>query len=78
MIVWEDTYVIFDVKKGPKVMKETLNTFGEDGWQLCSIINVGGEKLCAFLKRCEEAITEDKSAEAKSELMSIWSDKNGE
>ena len=78
MITWEHTYVIFDVKKGPKVMKETLNTHGEEGWQLCSIINVGGEKLCAFLKRCEEIESEDKSAEAKSELLNIWSDKNGE
>tara|TARA_R100001244_G_C5153404_1_gene130028 strand:- start:782 stop:1027 length:246 start_codon:yes stop_codon:yes gene_type:complete len=78
MIVYEHTYVIFDVRKGPKVMKETLNTFGEDGWQLCSIINVGGEKLCAFLKRGEAAEIEDKSAEEKTELMNIWSDKNGE
>ena len=76
MIIWEHTYIIFDVKKGPKVMKETLNTHGEDGWELCAIINVGGEKLCAFLKRCEDAEAEDTSNQEKKELINIWSDKN--
>jgi hypothetical protein len=77
-IRWEHTFVIFDVNKGPKVMKESLNTYGEDGWELSAIINVGGEKLCAFLKRCEETERPDKTQEEHQELMSIWSDKNGE
>tara|TARA_R100000008_G_C3430101_1_gene89211 strand:+ start:109 stop:345 length:237 start_codon:yes stop_codon:yes gene_type:complete len=78
VIVWEHTYVIFEIKKGPKVMKESLNTYGEEGWELCSVINVGGEKMCAFLKRCERVEDEDKSTQERNELLSIWSDKNGE
>lgn len=76
--VWEHTFVIFDVNKGPKVMKETLNTYGEDGWQLTSIVNVGGVKLCAWLKRCERPEAEDKSHQQQKELLSLWSDKNAE
>ena len=77
--ILEHDYIIFDVTKGPKIMKETLNTQGQDGWQLTAVINVGGEKLCAFLKRCsypENVPT--KTAQEKKELMSLWSEKNGE
>ena len=76
--VWEHDYVIFDVTKGPKIMKETLNTYGLEGWELTSVINVGGEKLCAFLKRCETVDNPDKQEQEQKELMSLWSEKNGE
>ena len=75
--IWEHDYIIFDVTKGPKIMKETLNTQGQDGWQLTAVINVGGEKLCAFMKRCTRV--EDvpsKTEQEKKELMSLWSDKH--
>ena len=76
--IWEHDYVIFDVTKGPRIMKETLNTMGQDGWHLTAVINVGGEKLCAFLKRCEQVETVSKSDQEKNELMNLWSEKNGD
>jgi hypothetical protein len=76
--IWEHDYVVFDVSKGPKVMKETLNTLGQDGWQLAAVINVGGEKLCAYLKRCEREDEPTKTDAERKELLSLWSDKSGE
>ena len=50
-MTYENKYVVFDVNKGPKVIVDSLNTFGEDGWELASLITVAGEKIVAFLKR---------------------------
>ena len=77
MITWEHTYIIFDVKKGPKVMKESLNTHGEDGWQLCSIINVGGDHLIAFLKKFERpAEKPDPKANEQANIAKLWGGKD--
>lgn len=78
MTVWEHDFVIFDVNKGPKVMKEILNTYGEEGWELTSTVNVGGVKLCCWLKRRTDAPEENQESQEKEELLSLWSDKNGE
>ena len=40
-----------DVTKGPKVIIESLNTYGEDGWECCSMLNVAGTNIVVFLKR---------------------------
>jgi|GEM_PF-6470327 len=73
---WEHDYIIFDVTQGPKRMKESLNTYGQEGWELTAVINVGGEKLCAFLKRCEVKENPTKTEQENKELMSLWSDKH--
>ena len=28
---WENTYLVFELAKGPKVICETLDTYGNDG-----------------------------------------------
>jgi hypothetical protein len=48
---YETQYLVFDVSKGPKTIVENLDTYGQDGWELKSMINVAGEKLVAFLQR---------------------------
>ena len=37
---WENTYKVFEVSKGPKVIIESLNTYGEDGWECSSMVTV--------------------------------------
>ena len=32
---WENQYIVFDVTKGPKVIIETLDTYGDEGWECC-------------------------------------------
>ena len=39
---YEHQYLVFPVSDGPKVMTESLNTYGKDGWFLSSIITIGG------------------------------------
>ena len=45
----EHEYLVFDVAEVPKVIIESLNTYGKEGWQLATMINVGSDKLVAFI-----------------------------
>jgi len=70
---WENTYLVFDVTKGPKVIIETLNTYGEDGWECSSMVTVAGSNIVVFLKRAivtEEKPKVDKEQEKVSKLWS--------
>ena len=70
---WENKYLEFDVSNGPKVVVETLDTYGNDGWELTSIIAVGsGERLVAFLKRRFDVIMPDPEVEKKSQIAELW------
>tara|TARA_R100001440_G_scaffold22583_1_gene36837 strand:+ start:28077 stop:28295 length:219 start_codon:yes stop_codon:yes gene_type:complete len=68
---WENTNIIFDVSKGPKVIIETLNTYGEDGWEMCSMLNVAGTKIVAFLKRRIDV--EETTNKEEEKLSKLWS-----
>lgn len=67
---WENTKVIFDVSKGPNVIIETLNSHGQDGWELCSMLNVAGTKIVAFLKRRID--TEEPANKEEEKLSKLW------
>jgi|TARA_R110001583_G_scaffold51160_1_gene159671 hypothetical protein len=51
MMIWENTFIVFDVTKGPKVIIESLNTYGEEGWECSTMITVANTNIVAFLKR---------------------------
>ena len=70
---WENKYVVFDVTNGPKVVVETLDTYGNDGWELTSIIAVGGgERLVAFMKRIFDIVMPDPEGDKKSKIDALW------
>ena len=68
---WENTFVVFDVSKGPTVMIEKLNSMGEEGWECCSMLNVATTKIVAFLKRCLES--EVKTDKEEEKISKLWS-----
>ncbi len=68
---YENTYVVFDITKGPKVIIETLDTFGDEGWECCSMLSVGNTAIVAFLKRKiggEEPVDEE-----SAKISKLWS-----
>ena len=70
MMKWENTYLVFEVSKGPKVIIETLDTYGNDGWECCSMLIVAGTQIVAFLKR---AITVPEKANKEEEkITKLW------
>ena len=65
---YENTYVVFDITKGPKVIIETLDTYGDEGWECCSMLSVANTNIVAFLSRRiggEEPVDEESAKISK-------------
>ena len=73
---WENTYLVFEVAKGPKVIIETLNTYGDDGWEYCSQLIVAGSQIVCFLKRRTDIDEKPKVDKETEKISKLWS--NGE
>ena len=69
---WENTYLVFELAKGPKVISETLDTYGNDGWECCSMLVVAGSQICCFLKRRTDT-DEPKVDKEEEKLSKLWS-----
>ena len=68
---WENTYLVFEVAKGPKVIIDTLNTYGNDGWECCSQLIVAGSQIVCFLKRRTD-IEEPKVDNEEAKVAKLW------
>jgi|TARA_Y100001938_G_C8015114_1_gene392163 hypothetical protein len=68
---WENTYKVFEVSKGPKVIIESLNTYGEEGWECSSMVTVAGQNIVVFLKR--KIAEEEKVDKKEQQLSKLWS-----
>ena len=71
-MMWENTFLVFEVSKGPKVIIESLDNYGKEGWELCSMLLVAGNQIVAFLKRKvgDEEPREDKE---EQKIAKLWS-----
>ena len=68
---WENTYLVFEVAKGPKVIIESLDTYGADGWECCSMLTVAGNNIVCFLKRRTD-VEEDKGDDEQQKISNLW------
>ena len=68
---WENTYLVFEVTKGPKVIIETLDTYGADGWECCSQLIVAGSQIVCFLKRRTD-VEEPKANKEEEKVAKLW------
>jgi len=69
---WENTYLVFEVSKGPKVIIDTLNTYGDDGWECCSQLIVANKQIVCFLKRRTDK-DEPKVDKEEEKISKLWS-----
>mgnify|MGYP003628081552 FL=1 len=72
MMLWENHFLVFDISKGPKVIIESLDTYGQEGWECSTMVTVAGTNLVVFLKRrldVEEAPKDEKA----EKLSKMWS-----
>ena len=76
MAKWENKFIIFQATHGPKVIIESLNTYGEEGWECCSMLTVANTKIVDFLKsRVDEPVlTVD---ETTQKIEDAWVNENG-
>lgn len=73
MVKWENKYMVFDAANGPKNVIDNLNTEGEIGWELCSIVSVGGgDHMIAFLKRAKDIKMPDPEEDKKANIARLW------
>jgi len=70
-VKYENTYVVFDITKGPKVIIETLDTYGDEGWECCSMLSVANTNIVAFLKR--KIGGEEHVDEESAKISKLWS-----
>ena len=70
---WENTYLVFEVTKGPKVIIETLDTYGSDGWECCSQLIVAGSQIVCFLKRRTDIDEEPVMDKEEEKISKLWS-----
>ena len=76
---YEHQYLVFPVSDGPKVMTESLNTYGKDGWFLSSIITIGGGELLVAWMVKPNLIVAPNPAEAQAKkLANLWTGESGD
>ena len=68
---YENTYLVFEVSKGPKVIIESLDTYGNDGWECCSMLSIAGANIVAFLKR--KIGSNEEVDENAQKISKLWS-----
>jgi hypothetical protein len=64
---------VFEVSKGPKVIIESLDTYGADGWECCSMLTVAGNNIVCFLKRRTDIEEEPKVDKETEKISKLWS-----
>ena len=51
MMTWENTFLVFDIIKGPKAIIETLDNYGKDGWEFWSMLTEADKQIVACLEK---------------------------
>lgn len=70
--IYEHKHVVFSVKDGPKVVTESLNTFGQEGWRLATMVTVGEEHLVAWIVKGAAIEAPDPKKTAESKISELW------
>ena len=64
---------MFSVSDGPKVINESLNTYGSDGWYLSTMITVGGgEHLVAWMVKPNLIVAPNPAEAQAKKLANLW------
>ena len=76
---YEHQYLVFPVSDGPKVMTESLNTYGKDGGFLSSIITIGGgEHLVAWMVKPNLIVAPNPAEAQAKKLANLWTGESGD
>ena len=70
---YEHTFQMYNVKDGPKVMIEALNTLGQQGWALSTVMNIGTDRLIAFLVRDTTKEEPNPQKADQDKITALWS-----
>tara|TARA_R110002020_G_scaffold6002_2_gene25085 strand:- start:1431 stop:1688 length:258 start_codon:yes stop_codon:yes gene_type:complete len=69
---YENQFLVFDVRDGPKVIIEQLNAFGQDGWVLSTMLNVGDTQIVAFLTKGNVKDAPNPKQSEQQKIANLW------
>ena len=69
---YENQFLVFDVRDGPKVIIEQLNAFGQDGWVLSTMLNVGDTQIVAFLTKGNVKDSPNPKQSEAQKIANLW------
>ena len=70
---YEHKYMVFSTGDGPKVINETLNTYGGEGWQLSTMITVGGgQHIVAWMTKEQVTSVPDPKKSKDDKVTKLW------
>ena len=70
--VYEHQYLVFSVSDGPKVINESLNTYGQEGWRLTTMITVGDGHLVAWIVKGAVVEAPNPKNTKESKISELW------
>ncbi len=74
----ENKYVVFNTSDGPKVILESLNTDGAEGWELATMVTINdGEYIVAWMKKATMLEAPDPEQTKQSKIAELWSGDEG-
>tara|TARA_R110002020_G_scaffold105471_2_gene246036 strand:+ start:2974 stop:3216 length:243 start_codon:yes stop_codon:yes gene_type:complete len=70
---YEHKYMVFNTSDGPKIINETLNTYGSEGWILSTMITVGGgQHIVAWMTKETKMETPDPKKSKDDKVTKLW------
>ena len=76
---YEHQYLVFNVADGPKVINESLNTYGKDGWYLSTMITVGGgEHIVVWMVKPNLVVAPNPAEAHAKKVASLWTGESGD
>jgi hypothetical protein len=74
--MFDNKYLVFQVAEGPKIIIESLNTQGKEGWEAHSMITVGEDTIVVFLKREATLNDPDPKKSEADKVAKLWADES--
>jgi len=71
-ITYENKFLVFDIREGPKTIIEQLNAHGQEGWELQTMLNVGDSQLVGFLTKKNTKNAPDPKASEAQKIANLW------
>ena len=72
--IYEHQYLVFNVNDGPKVINDSLNTYGAEGWALSTMITINnGEYIVAWIVKGAAIEAPDPTKTKQNKIAELWS-----
>jgi len=76
---YEHKYVVYSISDGPKVITESLNSYGQEGWQLSNMVTIAnGENLVAWMVKETEILDPNPKKSNEDKIKTLWTEGDSE